>query len=255
MRAPVRSRRFVSSARPVGTRGFTLLEITLALGVFAALMASVYGIVVSATQLSGDLAYSQEKAIQRRAFINLARRAFAELPPGSGLELRSRDSGGGIVQEVVFPPELPVLRFGRADMDPKGEIILRAEERTGGYLTAVLAYRDEAGKDGGDDIMALDLLPDLSAFQWRFLDVGSGEWEEQWEPERGRTRLVELTWEAEDLPRTRIVFTVHPLVDPARGEPERQPDQDDEDEDDEEEESSEDSEEENPGDEEAAARA
>lgn len=195
-------------------RGFTLLEMTLAIGVFAALLAGIFGIVVASTELAGDLAYAQQQESARRAMRNLLRRAFAELPPQAIVELRGEGSGVKALQEVVFPSQSPVFQMAGSDPDADGEILLRTEERTGGYLAVVLAWRDASGKANGEDAAVMELLPELAQFRWRFFDAAEGEWRETWEPERGRTRLVELEWEMAGAPRVRDVFTIFQLEQP-----------------------------------------
>lgn len=206
----------LSSLRLRKVAGFTLLEITLAIGVFATLLVGVFGVVVASTELAGDLAYSQEQAIGRRAMRNLLRRAFAELPAEGSLELRDHGSGESAGQEIVFPPDFCVFRIGGADHDYWGEVVLRTEERTGGYLAVVLVWRAGEDQANGEDDTPLDLISEVAEFRWRFFDAAAGEWQETWDPIRGRPRLVELVWEMAGSPASRDVFAVYPLASVGR---------------------------------------
>ena len=212
------------------TRGFTLLEVVVGLGILSLMAGAIYGIVTGAVESTADLALIQSEDRRVETFVHRARVAFSHLPPGATMELKILegeplrqefilrgigeafawgDRGGWDKAVVTLAPlrwpddRRPPAR--RADLRGKNEPVTN---RFSYAMTVPDFYRtDENGepvpesplrsKQGNQFVQPdpqgrfwIDLLPEVDRVEWRFYDPVKKIWVEQ----QGSSRppLIEL---------------------------------------------------------------
>jgi prepilin-type N-terminal cleavage/methylation domain-containing protein len=200
-------------------RGFSLLELVLAMGVLGILMAGIFAVAKSTTEMSGELTSQQERTMMKQNLIEFLRRSFRSLPGGAELRLENRQSGG------VYIPSLTVVNGGicfspGAAMPPDIGLELTAEERPGGYLRLLLRTLDEKqtiSLRSGQQVRTnnnnptLPLADGVSQFEWRFYDPYSDRWETVWRDAR-RPLMAELNLQLDDGQPLRAVFWIPPVA-------------------------------------------
>ena len=209
------------TARPVRwrARGFTLLEMLVALSAFVLLMGGIFTIANSTMELGNDLAVAQDRSRIRLNFIEFLRRSFRTLPGEAELRLAVQARGG------TYLPNLNVVNGGSsftpgAALPPDTSVDLFAEERPGGYLRVGIRLLDNNQTQSlrsGQPVRyarnqeALPLLDNVSRFEWRFYDGASNRWENTWKEPR-RPLFAEMTLRLDDGFETRAVFWIPPIV-------------------------------------------
>ncbi len=158
-------------------RGFTLLEMTLALFIFSLLMVAVFTIVRAVTQLSTDLTNEQQRDARIHGFVEMATRLFRSLPPEAMVRLRTKQAGRGYLSQLVLAGSpSPVTGAGG------GVTVLETEEAPDGYLRLVLrslTQEQAIAWDKGDSSagVRVALLDNIASLEWKFFNPLSGEWE------------------------------------------------------------------------------
>ena len=207
-------------------RGFTLLEMLVALSAFVLLMGGIFAIANSTMELGNDLAVAQDRSRIRLNFIEFLRRSFRSLPGEAEVRLAVQARGG------TYLPNLNVINGGSsftpgAALPPDTSVDLFAEERPGGYLRVGIRLLDNSQTQAlrnGQPVRyarnqeALPLLDNVSRFEWRFYDGASNRWENNWKEAR-RPLFAEMTLRLDDGFETRAVFWIPPVVRQAAGVP------------------------------------
>jgi len=201
------------------SRGFTLMEMIIAMGVLALLLAGIFGVAKSTMELSSELASHQEKAMMKQNFIDYLRRSFRGLPGGAEVRLENRSAGG------IYLPSLTVVNGGSSftpgeALAPDIAIELTAEQRPGGYLRVLLRTLDDKqtiALRSGQTVRpsrnqpSLTLMDNVSKFEWKLYDYYSQRWEPLWREPR-RPLLAELTMQLDDGQALRAVFWIPPVM-------------------------------------------
>ncbi len=200
---------------------FTLLEMIIAMGVLAMLLAGIFSVAKSTMELSGDLAASQERAMMKQNFIDFLRRSFRGMPGGAEIRLDNRSIGG------TYLPSLTVVNGGASfspaeALPPDTAIELTAEQRPGGYLRVLLRVLDDQQTQAlrtGQRVRpsqkeaTLPLMDQVSRFEWKFYDPYTGRWENLWKEAR-RPLMAELNVQLDDGQPLRAVFWIPPVASP-----------------------------------------
>lgn len=190
--------------------GYTLLEITVALGVFGILVAGAFGLAAGSIELTREMSEFETRELARMRFLQLCRATFRELPgtarfrllevdaPGSGgasqvlcvsghprafpvgLASVSGESVAGILPEIVLLSTRP---------DGAGGLMIRLHHLTG---EEAMRFDEDPSLEGlrGEP---LSLLRGIRQVKWRFYDVDGEQWVEIWDQEERRPRFAELT--------------------------------------------------------------
>lgn len=202
-------------------RGFTLLEVTLALGLVVMLMGGIYTIARGSLELGTEIAVEQRRQMLIHSFVQLCKRNIEGLPGNGGMTLFADEDGRFYVSEIAFQ-DTP-LAFSFASI-PAGftRVVLKSEADERGYLQVKLVYLNEEEAEEyeqaglvQDEGIELPLLTEVSVFEWRFYDPDLEEWQVEWEDETKRPAFVELNlgfFDGADPVRT--VFWVPPVANP-----------------------------------------
>jgi prepilin-type N-terminal cleavage/methylation domain-containing protein len=209
-------------------RGYTLLEIVIAMSVFVIIIGGVFAIADGTLKLSGDMAESMDRALIRQNFVEYLRSSFRRLPAEAELKL---EKGSGRA-----PASITVFNGGDAfspgeAIPPDGSVELFAKEMPGGAYTVGLrmldgdqtnSLRTSSGRSlrraSGNEVL-LPLVEDVEKFEWEFYDATRGEWMRKWEGlQRPNFARVEFAIGAES--PSQYIFWIPPILrNPANGVP------------------------------------
>jgi prepilin-type N-terminal cleavage/methylation domain-containing protein len=199
--------------------GFTLLELILAMGVLAILMAGIFSVAKSTIELSNELTQQQERTLIKQNLLDFFRRSFRTLPGGAEIRLDNRQAGS------IYIPSLTIVN-GSTSFSPGSAIPpdialeLTAEERPGGDLRILIRILDDkqtiALRSGqtvrsSNSQLTVPLADNVSKFEWRFYDPYSQRWENLWREPR-RPLMAELSVQLDDGQPLRAVFWIPPII-------------------------------------------
>ena len=88
--------------RLLRSRGFTLLEIVIALGLMGMLVGMIFRVARTSVQLSQMVVEGQKVTMERNAFFNLLKQQFENMPGNAIIRLDSNDSRSGDVSRSLF---------------------------------------------------------------------------------------------------------------------------------------------------------
>lgn len=209
------------SSRLLRRTAFTLIEMVVALAVFVIVIAGVFAIANGSMELSADLTQTQERSMIRQNFIDFLRNSFRRIPGDAEISLAVENQRG------TYVPTITVFNGGEAfspgpSLPPESSVELYAQEMLGGYLRVGLRLLDDkqtnAVRSGNrkrppiskDDVV-LPLIEKVQRFEWEFLNVSTGKWENNWKG-TGRPLFARLNFMLDDGVATTTVFWIPPIV-------------------------------------------
>ncbi|SDU06608.1 prepilin-type N-terminal cleavage/methylation domain-containing protein [Verrucomicrobium sp. GAS474] len=182
-------------------RGFTLLEVMLALAVFAVVAGGLFGTIRGMMKATATLREAQRDANGIYGVFELCRRTFAALPSAATILSTATDGATPLPYELVLENASSAFIFGdRAFF--YGEIAMTAHTEGDGTLTLGVEYRriDTTTGLAMPNPLWLPLLTNLKEMQWHYYDATAESWEDTW-TETTRPALVQLTLMHGDDPR------------------------------------------------------
>jgi len=197
------------------SRGFTLFEMVVVVGIFVLLAGGIYATVNAAVRATATLTEENLQVQRLNAFVALVRRTFHNLPATAQFSGGIREDTGDGFPEIVLRDAPGVFAWGMGG-STAGTVLLTARPRLGGGREIALmllpgSLGEMERRDAIDKGAWLRLLPDLREVQWRFYDESQQDWVDTW-PEGTRPPLVELNLSllGEDVPR-KYVFWLPPV--------------------------------------------
>jgi len=213
-----------NTARP-RIKGFTLLELVIALALLAMLVGMVFGTARTALSLGNTIVETQNEEMLHQAFFELLSQRFSAMPGNTRFDLKVEDSGSHYISDLTLQNVPLSFTWGGQPRIAKA-VQLSTVKRRSGYLDIVLRYYENEilegsqstfkGSAGDEKPMAeIVLMQDVAYFEWRVLDGRSMEWQYDWDVQ-GRIPLqIELTMaigaQGEEI---RQVFWVPPKGNP-----------------------------------------
>lgn len=173
-------------------KGFTLLEMVIAIGLMAVVAGMVFGVAKSSLALGNSIVESQNEEMEHQAFFDFLGRRFSSLPGNTRMELLSSDSGTHYLSDLTLQNVPLAFTWGGEDRVAKA-VRLSTVKRRSGFLDIVLSYYEmeilegsetEFGKSSLADqkpFAEIILLTDVAYFEWRALDGRTLEWQYDWE--------------------------------------------------------------------------
>ena len=206
-------------------RGFTLIELVLAMGLMAILVGMVFGTARTSLALGNTIVETQNEEMLHQAFFELLSRRISSLPGNTRFDLKVSDSGSHYISDLTFQNVPLSFTWGGQARIAKAVQISTVKKRTG-YLDIVLRYYEneilensaapaDSSAKAKEPFAEIVLLTDVAFFEWRVLDGRSMEWQYDWD-QQGRMPLqVELTLaigaKGEEI---RQIFWVAPKANP-----------------------------------------
>lgn len=197
-------------------RGFTLLEVVIAVTILALVTGSIYGLLRQSVMAAADLeaAEKQDQAIHH--FIELCRATLESLPGEATLTAELIEEGT-MSQELTLSGVFDAFSFGEDPVSESDTVLglqpyeLPSGEEPETPLYSVAITREDFAPQGEDGEMAirvggndeffapdeegrywLPLLPAVSMLQWQFWDEEEELWIETWDDAETRPLMVEL---------------------------------------------------------------
>ena len=207
-------------------RGFTLLELVIAMGLLAILVGMVFTTARTSLALGNTIVETQNEEMLHQAFFELLNQRFTSLPGNTRLNLKTQDSGSHYISDLTLQNVPLSFSWGGQTRIAKA-VQLSTVKRRSGYLDIVLKYYENEilpdsatsafKSSGGDEkpFAEIVLLTDVAYFEWRLLDGRSMEWQFDWEVQGRLPLQIELTMaigaKGEEI---RQVFWVPPKQNP-----------------------------------------
>ncbi len=199
------------------TRGFTLLEVVLAMTILALLAAAVYAVVAAAITASRETMEQQLVLRRTDAFVRLLREAMANLPGEGNISLEIGRSRGGAPEQRLVLTRAGGL-FGLPSL-AGGSLVLASKARSDGSRSIVMhRIPPKIAGPEREEFLAqpgIPLLPGVIKPQWSFFQ--GGVWREEWPQGSPRPELVRLTMEPPGQPGVmEVILQVPPVAVPTQ---------------------------------------
>ncbi|MGY8688084.1 MAG: PulJ/GspJ family protein, partial [Verrucomicrobiales bacterium] len=199
------SRLSIAEARE---QGFTLLEIVLGMAILGLIVSGIYAVAMGTVELSNAVSESQNEEIRLHNFLRLLRRNFERVPGNAGVTMMPVSGGGFTESDIVFY-NYPLAFYWPSVPAGSARVVLMSKKSSRGGMDVGLLYLDEeapedfrssmggglGGSANGGPGLWLNLLSEVTMFQWTFFDetLGeAGEWVELWEDPEKRPGIVRL---------------------------------------------------------------
>ncbi len=193
----------ITSAVSPRRRGFTLLELVIAMGLLAILVGMVFTTARTSLALGNTIVETQNEEMLHQAFFELLNRRFTSLPGNTRFDLKVQDSGTHYISDLTLQNVPLSFTWGGQTRIAKA-VQLSTVKRRSGYLDIVLKYYQNeilensatAFKSSAGDnqpFAEIVLLTDVRYFEWNVLDGRSMEWHFDWEMQGRLPLQIELT--------------------------------------------------------------
>ncbi len=209
----------MTSQTQYAQRGFTLLELTLAIGILSMLSVGIFAVASGAIEVSAEVAEFDVAETTRSRFIQVCRANIEELPPSGDLLLRQAGSERLPATSELSIGESPLaFSFGAGEGRAARTVLNLLPDGAGGvmarayYLDRENAVRYEEGASVQQlEAPWINLVRGIRWLEWRFFVEGQRRWVDTWEEPNIRPKFVELNLQmiGESRPQ-RTVFWVPP---------------------------------------------
>ncbi len=187
-----------------GGRGFTLIEVVVALTILGMITASLFAIIQGSVRGAAQIEHIQRENDQINRFLDLCRKTFTTLPSTATLTLTQLSSSEPAQQELTITGSPNSFGFGINPISYKDTLIgLRpdpegATDENGALIQYLSISREDLIPQSGDQSMAIrretsglnapddqgrywmPLLPNVTALKWRFYVEKEDVWYEEW---------------------------------------------------------------------------
>ncbi len=208
---------FPSTASRSGRRGFTLIEMMMALAVFVLLASAVFGLMTGVLQSTSTLQDNQDRRDVVDALTAFLKKQLNEMSAQAGVTSYIRGDGDGLKQDGVIFGTASQASAIDARLQPNGYYLLRitsyAAESVNGQ--SVDARNTLANLVSGDDpsLTWKTLIGDIKTLSWKFQDANATDWSDTWSA-TGKPAFIEFSMlPAGDLKAVTMDFWL-PKIDP-----------------------------------------
>ncbi|MGB6223307.1 type II secretion system protein [Haloferula sp.] len=220
-----------SSHHRVRGRGFTLLELVLAIGLLAMLVGMIFSVASQNIALGRAVVDKQNEDSVDTALFELLDNLFTSLPGNARLELLAESGGSDLLSNIssdLTIQNVPLsFNWGGMEMIARS-VQLSTVRRRDGLYDIVLRYYEgeilEETQELGDEVVLGDqepfaevvLLEDVAVFAWQVLDGRTmDEWQADWEIVGRLPLQLELTYMRDQFADpVRQVFWITPKQNP-----------------------------------------
>lgn len=172
-------------------RGFTLLELVLAMAILAIVVGMVFATARTSLALGKTIVETQNEEMLHQAFFDLLENRFSSLPGNTRLDLSVTESASHYISDLTLQNVPLSFTWGGEERTAKA-VQLSTVKRRSAYLDIVLRYYENEVLEGSESQFgktSLDnepfaeivLLEDVAYFEWRALDGRSLEWGYEWD--------------------------------------------------------------------------
>lgn len=209
-------------------RGFTLLELVVALLLVALLAGMIFTTSHSTLALGNSVVKTQSEEMLHQAFFDFLENSFSALPGNTRMELTATDSGSHYLTDLTLQNVPLSFTWGGEERTAKA-IRLSTVKKRSGFIDIVLSYyeneiieEESSSRSGGtasrsdeEPFAEIVLLTDVAYFEWRLLDGRSMEYQYDWEiPGRLPLQMELICAFGADGGEIRHVFWIPPRQNP-----------------------------------------
>jgi prepilin-type N-terminal cleavage/methylation domain-containing protein len=194
-----------SSAVISRNRGFTLLELVMAIALIGILVGMVMKTANTSLQLGNTVVETQNEEMLHQAFIELLDHRFSSLPGNTRFDARYEDNGSQYISTITLQKVPLGFSWGNQERVAKAVELATVRRRTG-FLDIVLRYyENEILEDttsvadsnrstllSKEPFAEVVLLEDVRYFEWKFLDGSNMEWRYDWDLQGRLPLQIEL---------------------------------------------------------------
>jgi len=186
-----------------GRRGFTMLELVIAIGMLVILIGMVFGIARTSLALGNRVIESQSEEMHKQAFFELLNNRFAALPGNARFDLQYESAGAQYLSDLTLQ-NVPMSFTWGGEARTARAVQLSTVRRRSGFLGIVLRYYEneilpdsEATSNftttqDNAPFAEISLIEDVAYFEWRVLDGRTMEWQENWDLQGRLPLQIEL---------------------------------------------------------------
>ena len=208
-------------------RGFTLLELVVALLLVALLAGMIFTTSYSTLALGNNVVKTQSEEMLHQAFFDFLENSFSALPGNTRLELTTTDSGTHYLSDLTLQNVPLSFTWGGEERTAKAIRFSTVKKRSG-FIDIVLSYyeneiiEEDSSRSGGtastsdeDPFAEIVLLTDVAYFEWRLLDGRTMEYQYEWDlPGRLPLQMELICAFGADGGEIRHVFWIPPRQNP-----------------------------------------
>ena len=198
-------------------QGFTLIEMMMALAVFALLMAAVFGLMLSVLEGTSTLQDNQDRRDVVDSLDAYMKKQFSDMPALGTLNSYQRGDGEGLKQNgIIYGTQAQATAID-AKSQPNGYYVLRLTTFTAspvqGQTPDSRAILTSMVTEDDPTLVWTPLVTDIKTLSWRFEDVNATQWADVWVG-TGKPTFIEFSMDlAGDLQPVTMDYWL-PKVDP-----------------------------------------
>lgn len=210
-----------SSAR---ARGFTLIEVVIALGMMMALIILCARLATANIQLANGISQQQSQNTMRESFFDMMKMQLTSLPGNTRMELRYTKGIQPYEYTLVLQNVPLAFTWGGVERIAKA-VEIAGVKRRDGFINVVMRYYENPILSDAENIADVRkeepfaeviLMEDLRFFEWRALDGRTMEWQLDWDLQGRMPLLLELvTAQGAYGDEMKQVFWIVPKVSPS----------------------------------------
>jgi prepilin-type N-terminal cleavage/methylation domain-containing protein len=179
----------ISCHKPKSQKGFTLIEVVIALGLMAALIILCARLATANIQLANGINKQQSENTLRESFFDMMKMQLTSLPGNTRMELIYTKGMQPYEYTLVLQNVPLAFTWGGVERIAKA-VEIAGVKRRDGFINVVMRYYENPILSDTENIAdarkeepfaEVILMEDLRFFEWRALDGRSMEWQLDWD--------------------------------------------------------------------------
>ena len=188
-------RHYIKTAKSLrkANRGFTLLELIVAIGLIGVVLTGVYKVASKSIELSDNVLIRQHENMHMHSFMGLLKRNIEDIPGNAQINMEPAQMQSGVARSEIALVDYP-LAFSWAGVSAGSKIVFivtgpdkslqGASQIEIRYLNQEEAEVYEERQSLSDDLgMGIVLMNGLKNVTWNFYDQRNKEWVDNWSVE------------------------------------------------------------------------
>jgi hypothetical protein len=171
------------------SRGFTLIEVVIALGLMLALIILCARLATADIQLANGISKKQADNTLRESFLEMMKFQLGSLPGNTRMELKTSAGGQPYLYELTLQNVPLAFTWGGVEKVAKAVQIVGVKRRDGFINVVMRYYENEILNDqenlvsaqGEEPFAEVILMEEVRFFEWRALDGRTMEWQLDWD--------------------------------------------------------------------------
>lgn len=179
-------------------KGFTLLEVILAISILAIMISVIFSVTTSSVQLSKNIVHIQSHSRHQAAFNSYIKQLLANLPSDTQITLEENE-----LKYQTLTIENPNTEFpaqGRQHLAKQLWLAIGTDINGLANLSLEASNQIEDEASDRDPIyFQTELINSLSSIRWEFYQASRDEWSTEWTPSMGRPSMVKFFYSHPDI--------------------------------------------------------